>query len=389
MSVLAPPPQDELELLIREARARQRRRRIMLAAGIAVVAGLGLALWAAIPSRSTAQRNGADSNAIGVRKGVAAGPRARIASMGTSGGVTWATNYLWGRSAWVTVDGGRTWRRLANAPSRGSWLVDATFADPSHGWAQADGNRHSGLLSTTDGGRSWRPLVIRGRVIDGGAIFFSSPRSGYLVVDSSAGATLLRSHDGGASWQRVSREPFQINVAAVRGRELWAIGWPTRAPDSGRLYRSGDGGRTWHHVRLPGQYDSVRDVSVFGRSVVVATNYGPQGILGVYVSSDGGAHWKLRIGHSAMTMGVPDFMFSAVSATTWFAAAGGLYETTNAGRSWHLVFASRQARVSPEIDFTSPRAGWAIFGDDELMRTTDGGRHWVPAGPRLPGRSHR
>jgi hypothetical protein len=51
MSVLAPPPQDDLELdlLIREARARQRRRRLIGAAVVALVAATGLSLWAAIP----------------------------------------------------------------------------------------------------------------------------------------------------------------------------------------------------------------------------------------------------------------------------------------------------------------------------------------------------
>lgn len=44
MSVLTPPPQDELELLIREARARQRARRVGLAALLAGLAALGLGL---------------------------------------------------------------------------------------------------------------------------------------------------------------------------------------------------------------------------------------------------------------------------------------------------------------------------------------------------------
>jgi hypothetical protein len=44
MSVLTPPPQDELELLIREARARQRKRWAGAAAFVAVVAGAVLAI---------------------------------------------------------------------------------------------------------------------------------------------------------------------------------------------------------------------------------------------------------------------------------------------------------------------------------------------------------
>src|SRR6266702_2893106 len=53
MSVVAPPPHDEPELLIREARARQRQRR---AIGVALVAGAALTAFginAALTGRST------------------------------------------------------------------------------------------------------------------------------------------------------------------------------------------------------------------------------------------------------------------------------------------------------------------------------------------------
>lgn len=55
MNVVAPPPQDELELLIREARARQLRRRLMGAAAVAAVAAAGLSVWAALPGKKNAQ----------------------------------------------------------------------------------------------------------------------------------------------------------------------------------------------------------------------------------------------------------------------------------------------------------------------------------------------
>jgi hypothetical protein len=53
MSVVAPPPQDEQELLIREARERQRRRRVLAAVAVGVGAGLALAVWAVTPGRQT------------------------------------------------------------------------------------------------------------------------------------------------------------------------------------------------------------------------------------------------------------------------------------------------------------------------------------------------
>src|SRR5689334_4851946 len=49
-----PPSHDELEALIKEARARQLRRRLLAAAGVAIAAALGLSIYAVtIGSNST------------------------------------------------------------------------------------------------------------------------------------------------------------------------------------------------------------------------------------------------------------------------------------------------------------------------------------------------
>jgi hypothetical protein len=62
MSVVAPPPtpppsSDDLEALIREARARQRRRLLFGTAGVAIVAAVGLSIWAAVPGERTTSRD--------------------------------------------------------------------------------------------------------------------------------------------------------------------------------------------------------------------------------------------------------------------------------------------------------------------------------------------
>lgn len=67
MSVVAPPPVtppelDELEALIREARARQRRRRVLTVAAVAVASALAIAIRGAVAGRvmgPSAGRSGA------------------------------------------------------------------------------------------------------------------------------------------------------------------------------------------------------------------------------------------------------------------------------------------------------------------------------------------
>lgn len=139
MRVLTPPPQDEQELLIREARARQRKRRLVGAAAlIAFLAGTGLAI------HSIASGKGSRVSA-GARRGVpAATTRSRCGVriegttevVGQGGDVVYRDPYqgsMWhdlrcqGTTVWAvfvngigtnvesylgvrSLDGGRTWR---------------------------------------------------------------------------------------------------------------------------------------------------------------------------------------------------------------------------------------------------------------------------------------
>lgn len=84
MSVVAPPPQDELELLIREARARQRRRRLLALAVIAAVAALGLAVYSAFAGGHPASKQG-----HGGRIAVASLTRCRSNQLRLSAPKTW------------------------------------------------------------------------------------------------------------------------------------------------------------------------------------------------------------------------------------------------------------------------------------------------------------
>jgi hypothetical protein len=57
-----PPAQDELEALIKEARARQLRRRLLGAAGVAIAVAIGLGLYAVIAGGTSGSTSGNSSN---------------------------------------------------------------------------------------------------------------------------------------------------------------------------------------------------------------------------------------------------------------------------------------------------------------------------------------
>lgn len=79
MTVLSPPPQDELEALIREARARRRRRWIRGTTATAAVAALALAVHSvAVGGRSAHSTAANRQPAANASCGVAAGWRLRL-----------------------------------------------------------------------------------------------------------------------------------------------------------------------------------------------------------------------------------------------------------------------------------------------------------------------
>lgn len=391
MTVLSPPPQDELELLIREARARQRRRRLIATAAVAVVAAAGLSLWAAIPGRGNGAGGPAGGRSAGATHGIDNAGRVQIAEVGTSGGVTWALN---GLDMWVTTNGGRTWRtsvppavqRIGDLMMR---IPQVTFLDREHGWLLTVGvpeqSRTGAFYRTDDGGRTWHRSIPAGCC---GPFSFASRRLGFFLGPSKLVSTM----DGGGRWRPVGGTRFRNGVPTfVDARHGVAVG-----TGNGRLYSTGDGGRQWLSVPVPASEGVFANAAAFGQRLVVpgisSTASAPWRLI-VYVSGDGGTTWAVRRTPKRWMLRVRSVdpqEFSAASPSVWYAVGRqNLAVTMDAGRSWRLV---RVADLPPRwtiqaIDFTSASVGWAIFNGPNqsfLMRTTDGGRRWRPAGPRGP-----
>lgn len=410
--MLAPPRQpttpEELEALIREARARQRRRQLLFAASVAVAAAVGLSLWAAIPGRSGGGGAANGGGGAVASRGVENAGRVPITEVGTSGGVTWAIN---GLGMWLTTNGGRTWR--ASAPAHVREMGDlmarveqVDFLDRRHGWLLAvdvrgglrpSSRRHAELDWTSDGGRTWHWTMPKGCC---GAFSFVNGRLGFF----SGPDRFFETRNGGGTWKPVEGTYYgglPTFIDARRGVTLL----------DGGLLRTADGGRHWKQVLLSGQPPAAGNdivvsppVASFGHRLVltaerlVATPNGPADWrVFPYVSDDGGASWAARplprwwIPYVGSNDGN---RFSAASGSVWFAAARDeIAVTTDAGRTWRPV---RPAGIPPRwiigaIDFTSAKVGWAIFNGPRqsvLMRTTDGGVRWKPAGPRR-ARQHK
>ena len=142
----------------------------------------------------------------------------------------------------ATQDGGVTWATAYSEADTG--LGTIMFGDTSRGWAAGSvrtkrpggsGKVDKGLiLATTDGGATWRPQTVAG---DWGRwwvndVSFADARHGWAVGGFSKGVTrtgaiILSTTDGGATWR--PQTPTHVTgslrgVAAIDAKHGWAVG---------------------------------------------------------------------------------------------------------------------------------------------------------------------
>ena len=170
-----------------------------------------------------------------------------------------------------TLDGGRTWHRLASPCRRGwggyAWAGSVAFVSPQHGWLVCTGqpgagNQSKAVYETVNGGAWWRRLLNvwfePGRVHTGGlsrygyasGISFSAGGRGLLW--EGRGSSYLTS-DRGRSWRPISvtspDERVGLSGSFVSDRIAYLLVQDSGARLAFQLERTTDGGRTWHLVR--------------------------------------------------------------------------------------------------------------------------------------------
>lgn len=171
-----------------------------------------------------------------------------------------------------TRDAGDSWARVSPRP-----VERLSFATPSHGWA-VEGSR---IVSTRDGGRTWRSLrgpCPRETYVQ---VALASRTRGWVVCSFQPGAgqqpkEVWRTRDGGATWELANRaSPFGMRV----GRGLCVCGYPAGIAmtadgvgwlwmSRGSFYATRDGGRSW--TSLPISAPEVvegRSASLIGSKV--------------------------------------------------------------------------------------------------------------------------
>jgi photosystem II stability/assembly factor-like uncharacterized protein len=164
------------------------------------------------------------------------------------------------------------------------------------------------------------------------------------------------------------------------------------------LYKSADGGRTWLPVDLgvePTRGSGIRPLSISGvaidprnpANIYVSARYTfayipeqaprQQGI-GVFKSTDGGAHWRRVGARTATSIGVGALIFDPADPTTLYAGTSdGVFKSTDEGETWEASSTGMTDRLVRKL-IIDPRVPTTFYAatSSSIFKSTDRGATW-------------
>jgi photosystem II stability/assembly factor-like uncharacterized protein len=244
-------------------------------------------------------------------------------------------------------DGGLSFERLSSPMNELQvWKIAIDPVDPETIFA---GTRPSALFRSRDGGRSWRKLMVE---MAESCPNVRIPRVTALAVDPSdhrivwAGVEVdgvRRSTDGGDTWQTIANginDPDIHDVGVVVNGKTTVL---TTTPRE--IFASADHGETWQGLGVSAQFAlpycrSLAQKADDPSTLFVATGDGAAGSTGaVQRSRDGGQTWQMASLPDEPNS--PIWAFATHQADPGLIVAcshyGELYKSENAGDSWSKI----------------------------------------------------
>ncbi|HEU5457378.1 MAG TPA: hypothetical protein VFU68_02045, partial [Terracidiphilus sp.] len=300
-----------------------------------------------------------------------------------------------GGGVWKTQNSGRTWTPISDKgiPIGSIGAIAVAPSDPNIvyvGTGEPDIRSQSsygiGVYKSTDAGRTWNFIGLKdsrriGRIVvdptNADIVYVAA--LGH-IYDANPMRGVYRSRDGGKHWKKVLFDPqrpddvgaVELAVDPAHPRTIYASLWSTRRPPwavyapsnlpGGGLYKSTDGGDTWH--KLSGGLPTDQYVGKIGIAVAPSN---PNRLWAV-VDDLGSPIAKPLRGPASKTPEPP--------------TGGGVYISDDAGNTWKLV--NSEERLwgrgwyfeAVAVDPKNPDR--AYVSNTGTFETRDGGKTFVP-----------
>ncbi|MGB6974409.1 MAG: glycoside hydrolase [Terracidiphilus sp.] len=322
---------------------------------------------------------------------------------------------------WKSDDYGRTWRPIFDhEPTQSIGAIAVAPSDPKvvyvasgEGLHRPDLSVGDGIYRSDDAGRTWTHLGLRdGEQIPALAVDPQNPNRLFAAVlghpyGPNAERGIYRSTDGGRTWNQVLYKDEKTGASDVaidpkNPNVVYASMWQsTLGPwedgneydgTGGGVYKSTDGGESWHKL-TKGLPDDLVQINVaiaasdpqrlYATLSTMHQGAYASGIgLGVYRSDDGGESWRkiTEDQRPAMKIGGGDLPVPAVdpkNADVVYSASIVTMKSIDGGKTW-MGFRGAPGGDDYQNLWINPENPRIILlvSDQGALVTVNGGRTW-------------
>jgi photosystem II stability/assembly factor-like uncharacterized protein len=263
-----------------------------------------------------------------------------------------------------STDGGESWTKISNQINVESLALDPRSRDRIYVGTWRQGWR------TDDGGRNWK-LINNGMVLDTDMFSITMEPDGWVYNTADRGDNWLRYRNGFDN-----RRIHDIEIDPCDRDSLYA-------GSVAGLYRTDDHGKSWY---------LVSDEQLVVNSIALSSQRPDRVVLGVegdgiYVSEDRAKTFVrtsdgLRNVRVTTVVTDPIVRDRAYAAVAFGGAASGIYESSDAGKSWSKVSTTKLPEVLSLVISDEPDAeARFIAGTDKGFFWSGDGKEWTQGAP--------
>jgi photosystem II stability/assembly factor-like uncharacterized protein len=284
---------------------------------------------------------------------------------------------LWaaGAAVYKSTDSGATWTPLLAGITFHSVAVDPSA--PSTVYA---GTIFGTIYKTTNAGTDWTPLNgLPGDHVDAIGV---DPTNSSIVYAGLEDFGVYKTFNGGMDWTpfgpTVGSQAVSVQDLAIDPTDTGTVyvgGFVSGPGSSVGVYRSTNGGETWHETPLIALVRSLALDPANPSNLIAATQDG----LGLWRTSDGGDSWDVsnqglvntNIGALATAPTLADRVYAG-------AANRGVFRSDDGGVTWEETAFPGVLEVFFSVAVDPTAAGTVYVGThfDAVYKTSDGGDHW-------------
>ncbi len=272
----------------------------------------------------------------------------------------------------VAMSSTAQWRRLESGGL--AWLHAIHFADERYGWA---GGGNGTLLSTSDGGVTWRKEAFPAAdsIRD---IFFLDRLNGWILCGrdrlrpdkGSNRSYLMRTANGGDSWTPVE---FALSTEAMTRFFFAKTGEGYSVGEGGIITALAVGEKPEKRSTLPVHF-LILDGVVLKRSRVLLVGGGGSIIL----TDNGGASWQFaKFSGTGPTARLNAVSFVDDRSGLAVGNDGTVLSSKDGGNVWRKEVSNTTGNLL-DVLFYDRKSGYAVGENGIILRTSDDGVSWIP-----------